>query len=298
MRRKSFIQQVSLTLAGLTLANRKLLSQFMPPAWNVYMLTDKIGVFLERGGTIAFLLDDKGVVVVDAQFPDTAPHLIGEVQRKSDAHIQYLINTHHHGDHTAGNIAFKGLVKHVVAHENSKKNQKRVAINAKNLDKQLLPDRTYSDYWQKYVGDESIAMYYFGAGHTDGDSFIHFENANIVHMGDLMFNRRHPFIDRSAGANIKSWIRVLHKATRKFDSNTTYIFGHAAEGYNIVGHTDDLKKFADYLEALIIFTEGEIQAGKTREGFLMTKSIPGQGEWNGDGISRPLAAAWDELMKK
>ena len=59
-------------------------------------------------------------------------------------------------------------------------------------------------------------MYYFGPAHTDGDSFIHFENTNIVHMGDLMFNRRHPFVDRSAGANIKNWIKVLHRATRKF----------------------------------------------------------------------------------
>lgn len=298
MKRKSFIQQVSFAVAGLTIANQKLFGQLIPPSWNVYMLTDKIGVFLERGGTVAFLLDDKGIVVIDSQFPDTAPHLIGELQKKSGAPIKYLINTHHHGDHSSGNIAFKGMVKHVVAHENSKKNQKRVAINAKNLDKQLLPDRTYSDYWQDYVGNESIAMYYFGTGHTDGDSFIHFENANIVHMGDLMFNRRHPFVDRSAGASIKHWIKVLHKATKKFDSNTTYIFGHAAEGYNIVGNADDLKRFSDYLEAVLNYTEGEIKAGKTREGFLLTKSIPNQGEWAGDGIARPLAAAWDELTAK
>ena len=262
------------------------------------MMTDKIGVFTERGGTIAFLVDDKEAVVVDSQFPDTAPHLIGELQKKSDAPIKYLLNTHHHGDHTGGNIAFKGLVKHVVAHENSKRNQKRVARNNKNLDKQLLPDRTYSDYWQDHVGNESIAMHYLGPAHTDGDSFIHFENTNIVHTGDLMFNRRHPFVDRSAGASIKNWIKVLHRATKRFDNNTTYIFGHAAEGYNIVGNADDLKKFSDYLQAVLDFTEREIRAGKTKEGFLKTTSIPNQGEWKGDGIGRPLAAAWDELTAK
>lgn len=305
MNRRSFIQNSALTFGALTIAQQKIFSALFtrgstaaPPPWMFHMMTDKIGVFTERGGTIAFLLDDKGLVVVDSQFPDTAPHLISELKKKSDKPIKYLINTHHHGDHTAGNIAFKGLVKHVVAHENSKKNQKRVAKNNKNLDKQLLPNRTYSEDWQAYVGDESIAMHYFGPAHTDGDSFIHFENTNIVHTGDLMFNRRHPFVDRSAGANIKNWIKVLHKATKRFDSNTTYIFGHAAEGYNIVGKADDLKRFSDYLEAVLRFTEGEIRAGKTKEGFLKTTSFPGQGEWKGDGIVRPLTAAWDELMAK
>lgn len=308
MNRRSFIQNTALTFGALTLAQQNLFSALFSPkeslrtrpnaAFMFHMMTDKIGVFTESGGTIGFMIDKKGVVVVDAQFPTTAPHMIGELEKKTDTQIKYLINSHHHGDHTAGNISFKGLVKHVLAHENSKKNQKRVAIANKNLDKQLLPTKTFSETWQRHVGDESVALHYWGPAHTDGDSFIHFENSNIVHMGDLMFNRRHPFVDRSSGASIKGWIKVLHKATRKFDSKTTYIFGHAAEGYNIVGNADDLKKFADYLDAVLKFTEGEINAGKTKEGFLKTTSIPGQGEWKGDGISRPLAAAWDELMAK
>ena len=305
MFRRKFIQNSALTFGALTLAQQKIFSALFtkgtgaaPPPWLFHMLTDKVGVFTERGGTIAFLLDKKGIVVVDSQFPDTAQHLIGELNKRSEAPIKYLLNTHHHGDHSGGNIAFKGLVDHVVAHDNSRKNQKRVAIANKNLDKQLLPDKVYAEFWQEYVGEESIAMYYWGPGHTNGDSLIHFENANIVHMGDLLFNRRHPYVDRSAGANIGHWMKILHRASRHFDSSTTFIFGHAADGYNIVGKTDDLKKFSDYLGAVLTFTEGEIKAGKTKEGFLMTKTIPGAGEWKGDGITRPLAAAWDELMAK
>ncbi len=304
MNRRSFIQNTALTFGALTLAQQNIFAALLskPNAaaapFMFHMMTDKIGVFTESGGTIGFMIDKKGVVVVDSQFPTTAPHMIAELRKNTDAPIKYLINTHHHGDHSGGNISFKGLAKHVLAHENSKKNQKRVAIANKNLDKQLLPTKTFSETWQRHVGDESVALHYWGPAHTDGDSFIHFENSNIVHMGDLMFNRRHPFVDRSSGASIKGWIKVLHKATRRFDSNTTYIFGHAAEGYNIVGNADDLKKFADYLDAILKFTEGEINAGKTKEGFLKTTSIPGQGEWKGDGISRPLAAAWDELMAK
>ena len=305
MNRRKFVQNTALTFGALTLAQQKIFSALFtkgngaaPPPWMFHMMTDKVGVFTERGGTILFLLEKKDIVVVDSQFPDTAQHLIGELNKKSEAPVTYLLNTHHHGDHSGGNIAFKGLVKHVVAHENSKKNQKRVAIANKNLDKQLLPDRTYSDYWTGYAGDERIVMHYFGPGHTDGDSLIHFEHSNIVHMGDLLFNRRHPFVDRSSGASIKHWIKILDRATRHFDKNTTYVYGHSADGYNIVGNHEDLQKFGDYLGAVLTFTEGEIKAGKTKEGFLMTKTIPGMGEWKGDGITRPLTAAWDELMTK
>ena len=305
MNRRNFIQNSALTLGALTLAQQKIFSALftklngtVAPPFMFHMMTDKIGVFTESGGTIGFFIDKKGIVVVDSQFANTAPHLISELKKNSDAPIKYLLNTHHHGDHSGGNIAFKGLVTHVVAHKNSKKNQERVAIANKTLDKQLLPDKTYSYEWGKQLGDESISMYYFGPAHTNGDSLIHFENTNIVHMGDLLFNRRHPNVDRGAGANIRNWIRVLHRAVRKFDRNTTYIFGHAADGYNIVGNSDDLKRFADYLDAVLKFTQSEINAGKTREGFLLTTSFPGQGEWKGDGIIRPLSAAWDELMEK
>ena len=305
MNRRLFLQNTALTFGALTLARQNVFSALFtkpngaaPPPWMFHMMTDKIGVFTESGGTIGFMIDKKGIVVVDSQFANTAPHAIAELQKKSEASIKYLLNTHHHGDHTGGNIAFKGLANHVVAHENSKKNQKRVAISQKNLDKQLLPDKTFADIWHRYVGEESIKMHYFGPAHTDGDSFIHFENTNIVHTGDLVFNRRHPFVDRSSGASIKHWIKVLHRAIKFFDAKTTYIFGHAADGYNVVGNADDLNKFADYLDAVLKFTEGEIRAGKLKEGFLKTTSFPGQGEWKGDGIVRPLTAAWDELTAK
>lgn len=298
MNRRSFIQNTAFSFGALTIAQQKIFSAFLQQSWKINMLTGDLGIFTERGGTIAFLLSKKETVVVDAQFPDTAAHLIDELKKKNSNPISLLINTHHHGDHTAGNIAFKGLAQHVLAHENSKKNQETVAKNQKTEEKQLYPDKTYSDTWCEKFGKEKICMYYYGAGHTNGDSVIHFEKANIVHMGDLMFNRRHPYVDRSAGASIKNWMTVLDKTTKKFDSKTKYIFGHAVEGYEVTGTADDLKKFSDYLGAVLKFTEGEIKAGKSKDDFLKTTSIPDQGEWKGEGISRPLTAAWDELTAK
>ena len=298
MNRRSFLQNTALTFGALTLAQQNILSSLFQQAWKITMLRNDIGIFTERGGTIAFLLYKKGIVVVDAQFPDTSKHLIDELKKKSEKPFKLLINTHHHGDHTAGNISFKGIVDHVLAHENSLKNQKNVAVAQKTEDKQLYPDQTFTDTWSEKSGKEKISLSYFGKGHTDGDAMIHFQHANIVHMGDLVFNRRHPFVDRSAGASMKSWIEVLDKAVKKFDNDTLFIYGHAVDGYDVTGKADDLKKFGDYLGQVLKFVEGEIKAGKTKDEILKATAIPGNAEWKGDGINRPLQAAYEELTAK
>lgn len=301
MQRRSFLRNSGLTLAGLALLNKDTLAAFLTdPAWKIKMLTDDIGIFTEKGGTIAFLLTKKGIVVVDAQFPETAVHLIEELKKKNSKPFRYLINTHHHGDHSSGNIAFKGIAEHVVAHQNSKANQLRVAAEQKNAaEKFHVPDITFgNDGWNTKVGKEKIKAYYFGAAHTNGDSMIHFEHANIVHMGDLVFNRRHPYIDKTSGANIANWIILLDKAVATFDAKTQFVCGHAAAGYDVVIKPDDLKAFGGYLGNLLKFTEAEIRAGKTKEEILKTKEIPGSPEWKGDGIERPLSAAYAELAIK
>lgn len=265
--------------------------------WNIQMLTDSIGVFTEKGGTIAFHLSKDGITVVDAQFPDTAPHLISELKKKYNQPFRLLINTHHHGDHTSGNIAFKEVTSRVLAHENSLANQKRVAVQNKNEDQQYFPTQTFGTLWEENAGREKISLNYYGAGHTNGDAVIHFKHADIVHMGDLVFNRRHPFVDRSAGASIKSWINVLESALKKHGRKTVYIFGHAADGYDVTGSSDVLKAFRDYLGNVLKYTEEEIKAGKTLDEILKVTEIPGSPEWKGDGIERPLRAAYEELTE-
>src|ERR1700741_408894 len=128
MNRRSFLQHSALTFGALTLTQQTLLSSVFQEPWKITMLTDDLGIFEERGGTIAFLLSKNGIVVVDSQFPDQSKHLIDELKKKSEQPFKLLINTHHHGDHSAGNISFKGMVEHVLAHENSLKNQKSVAV--------------------------------------------------------------------------------------------------------------------------------------------------------------------------
>ncbi len=299
MQRRNFIRNTSLTLAGLALVNRNIAAAFFnQPAFKIKMLTDDIGVFTEKGGTILFYIAKKDVVVVDAQFPDSAQHCIDEIKKKTENPFKLLINTHHHGDHTAGNIAFKGIVEHVLAHANSLTNQKNVAVKNKSEDKQLYPDQTFTDTWSEKIGKEKITLHYFGAGHTNGDSLVHFEHANIVHMGDLVFNRRHPFVDKSAGADMGSWIKVLDKAVDTFSKKTQFVCGHSGDGYDIVTAPADLKAFSDYLGNVLKFVESEIKSGKPKDEILKAKTIPGTDEWKGEGISRPLEAAYIEITSK
>ncbi|MFN2458276.1 MAG: MBL fold metallo-hydrolase [Chitinophagaceae bacterium] len=295
MHRRSFIRNTALTFGALSISQQKMLAAFSDDPWKIQMLRNDIGVFTERGGTIGFLLNSDGITVVDAQFPDQSKHLIDELKKRSQNPLRYLINTHHHGDHTAGNISFKGIAQKVVAHQNSLKNQQATAQKNKTEDKQLYPDTIYRRKWKARVGNEKIRMYYFGPAHTDGDSVIHFEKSNIVHMGDLMFNRRHPFVDRSAGASIQNWIKVLDKTAHEFERDTIYIFGHAAEGYEVTGTSDDLMKFKDYLQRVLDFARQEVKAGRTKEEFIKSTTIPGVTEWKGDGIERPLTAAYEEI---
>ena len=296
MQRRNFLRNTALTAGSLALLGNKGFARWVTaPAYQFKTLRNNVGIFAEQGGTIAWMVNKEGIVVVDAEFPDPATHLIAELKKQSDKPFQWLINTHHHGDHTSGNISFKGLVKNVAAHQNSLINQKAAAVAQKSEDKQLYPDTTFADTWKIKVGDERIQAHYFGTGHTNGDAMIHFEHANIVHTGDLVFNRRYPFVDRKAGASVKHWATALESAQKQFDKDTIFVFGHAFDPEKVVGSMDDVAAMQNYVEKLYAYVDTSVKAGKTKEEILMAKSIPGVTDWQGDGIERGLTAAYEEV---
>ena len=115
-------------------------------------------------------------------------------------------------------------------------------------------------------------------------------------MGDLIFNRRFPYIDKTSGANIKNWISVLDKTLHSFDAETKYIFGHSSNGFDVRGTSEDIKAFQNYLEKLLEFGMANIKAGKSLDDVKKdTKIIPGAEEWKGKGIERSLDAVYEEL---
>jgi hypothetical protein len=114
-------------------------------------------------------------------------------------------------------------------------------------------------------------------------------------MGDLVFNRRYPFIDKSAGASVTNWALALEKAQKKFSKDTLFVFGHAFDPQKVTGTMDDLRAMQNYMEKLAEFVQGSIRAGKSKTEILQAKSIPGVDDWQGDGINHSLEAAYQEF---
>jgi cyclase len=262
-----------------------------------------IGYFTMRGGTIGYLASPR--VVVDSQFPAEATALInGLNERSGNIPVDYLINTHHHGDHTAGNISFKGLAKKVVAQTTAAEHMRNVpgapppAAGATPAE-QLYPDTTFAEKWSADVGDEKVSAKYYGRAHTSGDVVVTFERANVAHMGDLMFNQRHPVVDRAAGASLKSWMQILDRVPKDHSSDTVYIFGHAGTNLPVVGSDNDLARFRDYLGALLGFVEAQVKAGKSRDEVLaMREPLKGFETFGPFGQSNPrdaLTCAYEEV---
>lgn len=128
MNRRSFLQYTSMA-GGLTLLpwQKELLILVLPDAGTMRPLRNNVGIYTERGGTIGWLIADDALVAVDTQFREQSENFINKVRETNEGQFDLLINTHHHGDHTSGNIAFEGIVKTHLAHTNSKANQMRVA---------------------------------------------------------------------------------------------------------------------------------------------------------------------------
>ena len=297
MNRRSFVKNTSLGFGAIPLFRRDWLTKFMQDnPYKMKMLRNDVGIFTEKGGTIGYYITKKNIAVIDAEFPEQSKHLIDALQKDPGKPFEILINTHHHRDHTAGNISFKGIVTHVAAHTNSLLNQQRVAKENNVEDQQLYPDITYGDTWEYKKMKENIKTYYWGPAHTNGDSVIFFPHANIAHVGDLVFNRSWAFIDRSAGASIKNWIVFLEKIQGEFDNDTLFIFGHAYDPEKVTGSKADIKAMQDYLSNMLAFVTNQIKDGKTKEEILKATSIPGVTEWQGAGIEQGLQAAYDEAI--
>src|SRR5687767_3733217 len=258
-----------------------------------------VGFFTMRGGTTGYLVNEGGVVAVDSQFPaEGKAFLDGLKTRAENRPVDFLINTHHHGDHTGGNGSFRGAAKKVVAHVKADEHMRQPPGGQPPTD-QLFPDTTFTETWSADVGDERVSARYYGRAHTSGDAVITFERANVVHMGDLMFNQRHPVVDCPAGASLRGWMTVLERVPRDHANDTTYIFGHANTGLPVTGTQADLAKFRDYLGAVLAHVESQVKAGRSRdEIFAMRDPLAGFESYGRFGEPRgrdPISCAYEEL---
>ena len=209
------------------------------------------GIFTGRGGTIGWLASPAAVAVIDTQFPDTAEMCLAGLPGREWRTLDVVLNTHHHFDHTAGNPVFKPATRTIVAQTNVPKLQFAAAEKEGNLADQVFADTTFADVWRHECGDEDVLAQFFGPAHTGGDAIIMFEKANVVHMGDLVFNRLYPYIDRPGGASARNWVAKLEEAHETFPADAIYIFGHGNPKFGVTGTHDDLLVMRDLLAALL-----------------------------------------------
>jgi glyoxylase-like metal-dependent hydrolase (beta-lactamase superfamily II) len=237
-----------------------------PPTPVFTSVRGNVGWFTMRGGTMGYLIDPKALVVVDSQYRESAKVCLdGLRERSQNQPVEFLINTHHHADHTDGNFAFKGVANKIVAQAKAAEHMRNPPGTAAPAAEQLYPDTTFTDTWNGTAGSERIRAKFYGPAHTSGDIVVTFERANVVHMGDLMFNQRHAIVDRAAGASMGKWMDVVERTMKDHDKDTVYIFGHVNTNLPVTGDQSILVQFHDYLGAVLAFVQGQIKAGKSRD---------------------------------
>ena len=218
-----------------------------PVAQNIYMLEGS-------GGNIGVSVGADGILIVDDQFAPLADKIGAAVKTLNPGKLKFVLNTHHHGDHTGGNAAFAAKDATIIAQRNVRK---RLASDT-NQKKEALPVITFDHSASVHFNGEEIKLLHHGPGHTDGDSIIHFTAANVVHMGDQFFNGGFPFVDLNSGGNVDGYLKTVATVLEKIPADAKVIPGHGK-----LASVEDLKAFhAMLLETTRIVKQG-IADGKS-----------------------------------
>lgn len=298
MNRLHFLKQIGLLSAGAALVPKNLSFLARSPFTE---LRGGVGIFSMQGGTIGWFTTEGMIVTVDSQFPDPAQAFIDGISDFGTGPEKVLFNTHHHGDHTGGNPVFARDGYRIIAHENVPALQEQSARASETEANQAYAETVFGREYELAAGSETIRAAYYGPAHTKGDSVIWFREANIAHMGDLVFNRLYPFIDRNGGALITGWIQLLETVYSEADSDTLFIFGHGNPDFGVTGNRDDLLYLRNFLSHVLEYTQQGIQEGKSREELMQIQQFEEFPDHlsPSDFLSLPrnIDVAWSELTE-
>ncbi|MBO0798940.1 MAG: MBL fold metallo-hydrolase, partial [Blastocatellia bacterium] len=216
-------------LSGLLLtgAISLLAAQQQPASLEIQKVKDNLYVITGGGGNTAAFITEKGVVVVDTKLPGNGPGILEKIKSVTQKPVTMVINTHTHTDHVGSNSAFKGKVE-FVAHENCKASMMEMDAFKTPDGKKFLPSKTYTDKLSLLNGNDEIDLYYFGRGHTSGDSLVVFPALKVMHAGDLFAGKAAPFIDTKSGGSPSEYPETLAKAAAGITGVETVIPGHSA----------------------------------------------------------------------
>jgi glyoxylase-like metal-dependent hydrolase (beta-lactamase superfamily II) len=247
-------------------AARRASAQQATPTLQVQPAGGTVNVLSGAGGNIAILEGPDGILLVDSGVPDAAEAVETRARGSNASKITVLINTHYHYDHTGGNERLGRAGARIIAHENVLKRlstTQHIAFLKRDfppVPPEARPRTTFGDTGSLAHAGEKVLYRHIPPAHTDGDSTVHFANANVFHTGDLFFNGMYPFIDYSAGGSIEGMIGAADLMLKAVDAKTAIIPGHGP-----LATRDDLRAFRDMLAAVHERMTKLIREGKTLE---------------------------------
>jgi len=258
-------------------------------------ITEQIYMITGKGGNIGLFIGEDGTFLIDDQFAPLTEKIVAAIKSVGGDFPKFLINTHYHGDHTGGNENLGQGGTLIFSHDNVRErlstgffiaefNMKRKAVSREGL-----PVVTFSEDISFHLNGDSIRVTHVPHAHTDGDSFIYFKKANVIHTGDLFFNGFYPFIDVTHGGSLKGMIKGVDKVLSLADDNTKIISGHGPLG--------DKAQLASYRQMLEIAYERlrKLKAeGKTSQEAVDVKPLADLEATWGDGIFK--SDRWIEII--
>lgn len=229
---------------------------------NVEIKTSEVtsGIYMLQGagGNIGLSVGVDGAFVIDDQFAPLSGKIMAAIDEVTDAPVEFVLNTHWHGDHTGGNEAFGEAGAHIIAHDNVRTRLKEGLTRSSGNTTPPAPDAalpvlTFSHSMSFYWNGHDIGIWHPENAHTDGDAIVHFRDANVVHMGDVFFNGGYPFIDLESGGDMDGYIATHEKVLSKIDDETKIIPGHGplATKADLQNTVDMLKDVRSRVQAMI-----------------------------------------------
>jgi cyclase len=258
------------------------------------------------GNTTVFITDT-GVVLVDTKYPGYGKAILDQVKSVTNKPVTIIINTHTHADHTSGNSEFPKSVD-IVAHENTRTNMSRMD-RFKGGNDAFVPKKTFKDKMSLMAGKDRIDLYYFGAGHTNGDAVIVFPALRTAVMGDLFARKWAPLIDANNGGSAVAFPRTLANAVNGIKDVDTVITGHSTTTLgsgrsmtfvrsNPVMKWSDFQEYADFTRDLVAAAEAAMKAGKNVDDAVNSLKLPERyKDYNTANLKADVQRVYDELKR-
>jgi len=259
------------TIIGLLLASTFSLAQEAPASFKSTELAPGIfvldgdGVF--AGGSMTLLVGNEYNVLIDDGILPLAPELLETATRLAGGPVDFVINTHVHGDHVGGNAALAESGAVVYAHDNIRKRLLEDSADAGGPGG--LPVITFSDQVTFHVNGLEAFVFHVENAHTDGDAVIEFRGANVIHAGDVFFNSVFPYIDMDNGGSVAGFLEAQRRVLAMSDDDTVIIAGHGITA----GSKAELQAAIDMLVDAEARVEALIVEGKTEEEILAANPL-------------------------